>query len=322
METPAPHRLTHARVSAAERVIDPVFLRTPQYACEALSVELGIEVALKIETLNPIRCFKGRGADYLVAEHASGVPIVTASAGNFGQAMAYACRKRHIDLTVYAATSANPLKLQRMRALGANVVLAGDDFDAAKEAARERATASGERFVEDGKDIETLAGAGTIALEWLRGDQAFDTLAIPLGNGALINGIARVVKASRPAVRIVAVQAAGAPAMVESWRAGRLVTHDRVHTIADGIGVRIPVPEAVEDMRGFIDDAVLVPEEALIDAMRLIHRHVGILAEPSAAAGVAALLTARAAFAGRRVGTVLCGSNMTDEQRVQWLGKG
>ncbi len=113
---------------------------------------------------------------------------------------------------------------------------------------------------------------------------------------------------------MIAVQAAGAPAIVESWRAGRVVAYDRIETIADGIEVRVPIPQALEDMRRLVDDAILVTEDAIVRAMRLIHRHVGVVAEPSAAVGVAAILERPEAFRGQLVGTSICGSNLTVEQ--------
>jgi threonine dehydratase len=313
------HRLSLERVAHAAGVIDPVFRHTPQFVCEPLGDELGVRLALKVETLNPVRSFKGRGADLLVSRVTTGTPLVCASAGNFGQAMAYACRKRGVPLTVYAGTAANALKVERMRALGARVVLHGEDFDAAKTEARRAARESGVRFVEDGLDIETLEGAGTIGLEWLTFPDPLDALLIPLGNGALFTGVARVLKARSPKTRMIAVQAAGAPAMVESWREGRVVVRDRVDTIADGIGVRVPIPQAVEDMRGLVDDAVLVAEDAIVRGMGLLHRHAGVVAEPSAAVGIAAVLERPEAFRDQLVGTVICGSNLTAEQMARWL---
>jgi threonine dehydratase len=313
------HRLSLERVEHAAGVIDPVFLHTPQFVCEPLGDELGVRLALKVETLNPVRSFKGRGADLLVSRVAPGTPLVCASAGNFGQAMAYACRKRGVPLTVYAGTAANPLKLNRTQALGARVVLHGEDFDAAKAEARRVARESGVRFVEDGLDVETLEGAATIALEWLTFTDPVDALLIPLGNGALLNGVARVLKARRPKTRTIAVQAAGAPAMVESWREGRVVVGDRVDTIADGIGVRVPIPQAVEDMWGLVDDAILVAEDAIVRGMRLLHRDAGVVAEPSAAVGIAAVLERPEAFRDQLVGTVISGSNLTAELMARWL---
>src|SRR5690606_15312145 len=130
-----------------------------------------------------------------------------ASAGNFGQAMAYACRAKGVPLTVYAATTANPLKLERMRAMGATVVLHGEDFDAAKAEGRRVAAERGVRFVEDSVDPEPTEGAGTIGLELLRFPEPLDALVVPLGNGALLAGVATVLKARRPEARVVAAQA-------------------------------------------------------------------------------------------------------------------
>ena len=114
---PSAPRITLANIERAATIIDPVFLHTPQFICEPLGAALGVRVALKVETLNPIRSFKGRGADLLVSRAAADVPLVTASAGNFGQAMAYACRKRGLELTIFASINANPFKVERMRDL-------------------------------------------------------------------------------------------------------------------------------------------------------------------------------------------------------------
>ena len=312
-------RLSLRRVERAAEVIDPAFQNTPQFVCDPLGEELGGRVAIKVETLNPIRCFKGRGTDFLVSEAEDDVPLVCASAGNFGQAMAYSCRKRGLDLTVYASERANPLKIGRMRALGARVVLHGPDFDEAKIEARRVARERDARFVEDSLDVETLEGAATMALEWLRFPEPLDALLVPLGNGAMFNGVASVMKERSPGTKMVVVQAAGAPAMVESWRAGKRVVHDRIDTVADGIGVRVPVPQALEDMDGLVDDAVLVGEDALFEAMRLLHRHAGVVTEPSGAAGVAALVEHPGLFRDGLVGTIVCGGNLTADQMREWL---
>jgi len=317
--TPSPHRLSLERIEQAARIIDPVFLHSPQFVCEPLGDELGVRLVLKIETLNPLRSFKGRGADYCVSQLPTDARLVCASAGNFGQAMAYACRKRGLALTVYASVNANPFKVERMRALGANVVLHGEDFDAAKIEARRFASQSGARMIEDSLDPATGEGAGTIGLELLAFPEHIDTLLVPLGNGAMLAGIARVMKARSPGTRIIAVQAVGAPAMVESWRAGRVIVHERMQTIADGIGVRVPVPEALADLRDLVDDALLVRDETIIRGMRLIHRHAGVVAEPSGAVGVAAMLDHPTLFRDRLVGTIVCGGNLTVEQMHEWL---
>ena len=142
-------RISIDRITEAYQVIDSVFKDSPQYVCGPISEQLGLEMVLKVECLNPIRSFKGRGTEFLfhrLGSHKHG--YVCASAGNFGQGMAYSARKRGILITVFAATNANPLKIERMRALGAEVVLEGADFDGAKDAARRRADDTGAMFIE------------------------------------------------------------------------------------------------------------------------------------------------------------------------------
>ena len=313
------HRLKIDNIRAAVREIDPVFLNTPQYQADSLSRILGATIVVKVETANPIRSFKGRGAEFLASRIPGGPKLITASAGNFGQAMAYACRKREIALTVYASVNANPLKLERMRALGATVVLQGDDFDAAKIEAKRVAAESGIRLVEDGRDVEPGEGAGTIGLELADWKGEVDAVLLPLGNGALACGVGRYLKHVRPQIRVVAIQSAGAPAMLESWRQKRLVPFDTISTIADGIGVRIPIPECVRDMEGIIDEGIVVQDASLIEAMRLAHEHLGVVLEPSGAAGLAAILENRGGFAKQTVAVVLCGGNLTPEQMKLWL---
>lgn len=316
------HRLSLARIEQAARLIDPVFLDSPQYECEPLSHVLGCRLTLKLETANPIRSFKGRGADCFVKTDERvrpGVTLVCATAGNWGQALAWVCRARGLRLVVYTATTANPLKLQRMREMGAEVRLHSDDFDAAKAEAKRYAQADGGLFVEDGREASIAEGAGTIGLELLARGESFDALVLPLGNGALLTGVARWVKAHSPGTQVVGVSARGADAMERSWREGRIVERDAVDTIADGIAVRVPVPEAVHDMQGLVDDVVLVDDGTVVEAMRTLFRHAGVLVEPAGAVGVAALLAGRARWQGARVATVLCGSNLTAEQIERWL---
>ena len=316
----APHRLSLARIERAATLIDPLFKDTPQYECEPLSQVLGTALILKVETMNPLRSFKGRGADFFAREHAArlaGRTLVCASAGNFGQAMAWVCRARGWPLVVFASTAANPLKVERMRALGAEVRLAGADFDAAKQAALRFCEEREACFVEDGREAAIAEGAGTIARELLS-SRRFDTLLVPLGNGALLTGIGRWTQAHAPQVRVIGVSATGADAMAASWRAGGCIERERADTIADGIAVRVPVPEAVADMRGTVDEVLLVPDDAIRRAMRLLFAHAGLVVEPAGAVGVAAVLE-HPMLRGSRLATVLCGANVTPAQADEWF---
>jgi len=313
------HRLSLDQIARASTVIDPVFLNTPQLRAESLESALGCRLVVKVETLNPIRCFKGRGASFFASGLPAGATIVCASAGNFGQAMAYACRSRSARAIIFASVNANPLKIERMRALGADVRLHGADFDAAKLEAKRYAAAHGLQMVEDGREPSISEGAGTIAVELLRWPESFDDLLVPLGNGALVTGIGRWMKEHAPTTRVIGVAAAGAPAMVESWRSGQIVTYEQIDTIADGVGARLPVPEAVVDMYGTVDDAMLVQDTSILAAMRLIHERLGLVIEPAGAIGLAAILADPARFHGRLVATVLCGANLTQRQIADWL---
>ena len=321
------HRLSLARIAEAARGIDPVFLGSPQYVCEPLAELAGCRLTLKVETANPIRSFKGRGADYavgkLVERGGAAARLVCASAGNFGQGMAYACHRRGLPITVFAARSANPLKLARMRALGAEVRIDGADLEDAKQAARAWAADHAARFVEDGEDPQISEGAGSIAVELLARGDAFDAVVVPIGDGALINGVARWIKAASPSTRMIGACSRGAPALAEAWRRRR--TGDfaapeprATDTIADGIAVRRPIAASLDDMRDTVDDIVEVDDAALIAAMRALHSHAGLVGEPAGVAGLAALLAHQVDAAGQSVATVICGGNVTAEQLVAY----
>jgi threonine dehydratase len=311
-------RLNAQDIEKSLKIIDSVFLNSPQFECETLGEILGCKTVLKVETNNPIRSFKGRGGDLLCA-NSTEKEFVCASAGNFGQAIAFGCRKRNIALTIFAAETANPFKIKRMKDLGANVILQGEDFDAAKLNAKQFATDKNIRFVEDSLDIETVIGAGTIGLELAKFPQTLDFLLIPLGNGALFNGIATYFKAVSPHTKLVAIQAKGASAMIDSWRAKKIVSYEKITTIADGIGVRLPVQTALDDIENLMDDGMLVEENSILEAMKLLHQHAGLVVEPSGAVGVSAILENREMFANKRVATIICGSNLTNEQIQKWL---
>lgn len=312
------HRLSLGRIAVAARTIDPVFLYSPQYLSERLSAGFGCDLTLKIETINPIGSFKGRGASFFLQSCPAG-PLVCASAGNFGQAMAWVCRKLGREITIFASVNANPLKVQQMKNFGASVVIKGDDFDDAKAAASRWASLTGAKFVEDGRIAEISEGAGSIAVELLAREAVFDAVLIPLGNGALLNGMARWIKAHAPTTRVIGVSSRNASAMHDSWKAGRMIEHPTAQTIADGIAVRVPIPEAVADMNGIVDDVLLVHEASILTAMKLLFEDERLIIEPAGAVGIAALLEHPALADYGRIATILCGGNLTQEQIRTWL---
>ncbi|KDN18004.1 threonine ammonia-lyase [Amycolatopsis rifamycinica] len=311
-------RLDLARIQAARRVIDPVFLDTPLYRCEALEPVLGCAVSIKLETANPVRSFKGRGTE-VVASGLTGA-VVCASAGNLGQALAWSGRGRGLDVTVVASRQATKAKLERIRALGAHLELVDGDHELARERAAAIARHDGIRLVEDSLDLETCEGAATIGLELADAAEPFDAVLIALGGGALATGVGHVVRSRTPGTEVVCVQPAGAPAMTRSWHARRVVTTGPTDTIADGVAGRRPIPEVLADLLVVADDAVLVTEASIIAGMRLLLEHAGLVVEPSAALGIAAVLEDRDRFAGRHVVTVVCGGNVDLAAYRRWVG--
>jgi threonine dehydratase len=308
--------LSAVHIDDARKRIDPIFLHSNLLSCETL----GLSLVAKDETDNPIRSFKGRGTGYFMSHLANdGAPLVTASAGNFGQGLAYNAARQGRSLVVFASVNANPLKIEAMRRFGAEVLLAGDDFDAAKEAARIYASERQLLFVEDGAHAAIAEGAGTIAAELTEETDGIDTVFIPLGNGALAAGIGCWFKSASPRTRVIAVAAKGAPCMALSHAAGAAVSTAEASTIADGIAVRIPVPSAVNWLQDTIDDVVLVYDDQIVQAMRFAQETWGRLVEPAGAAGLAALLSQASALEGCRVATMLCGANLTDQQIKAWF---
>ncbi|ONI85847.1 hypothetical protein ALI144C_12080 [Actinosynnema sp. ALI-1.44] len=288
------------QIERLAQTLDPVFRDSPQF-----TATFGTrDVLLKVETMNPLRCFKGRGALAFVDSVEWGVTVIVASSGNFGQAMAYACGRREIPIEVFLPENVNPAKLAAIRSFGAKVHLSGVDTDAAKRNAHEYAGQRSDRLmVRDGNESLIAEGAGTIGVELLRSGP-LDTVVVPVGDGALINGIARWVKAHSPSTQVIGVGSTGAPAMVRSWRAGRSVAHP-ADTIAEGIAIGDPLPQSVRWVHELVDDMVLVDDSAILTAMGQALRGLGILLEPSGAAGLAAV----GGVPGERVAVVLTGAN-------------
>lgn len=301
--------------------IDPVFLNTPQYESLPLSASVGCSLIVKVETANPVRSFKGRGTEAVTSslQQEGCTSVVCASAGNLGQALAFSGVRRGIAVTVFAAESANPMKVARMRSLGAAVHLEGADIEVPRRLAREFADVEGATLIEDSLEIGTCEGAGTIGLELVAAPQRLDAVLLALGGGALASGVGHVMRELSPGTEVVAIQPAGAPAMALSWRARRVIDTETIATIADGVAGRHPIPEVLDDLLEVIDDVALVAEDSIVAAMRLLYGLAGLIVEPSAALGIAALLEDPARFRGRRVATIICGSNVEPADFERWV---
>ncbi len=306
-------RSSHLRVPAA-------FRDMPQFVSEPLSELIGASVVVKAETANPIGCFKGRGTWLALADLAlhgevgEGRGVIVASAGNFGQGVAYACRALGVPAVVVAAATANPAKVDAMRRLGADVILVGEDFDVARAAAADLARETGQRLLIDGQDPWIAIGAGTIALEITDATErdevpALSALYVPVGNGSLIAGIGTWLRHAAPFTRVIGVQAARAPAMTLSWAARRAIETEQADTVADGIAARVPVAEALELMLSVVDEMLLVDEAAIIDATAELSAALPFSVEPAAGAGWAAIR--QTAPHSGPVGLVLTGGNVS-----------
>jgi threonine dehydratase len=297
--------LSLERIEAARGLIPSVFLDTPQFVHDGLSAEAGCEVVVKIETLNPIGSFKGRGTWMVARDLDPERTWVCATAGNFGQGLAFAARERGARVQVFAASGAPPRKVERMRELGAQVeVSEGSEADARAYA---EADPANRVWVKDGLDPAIAEGAGTIGAE-LEFAGPFDAVLVQVGDGALISGVARWLRSRQPQPRIIGVCASGAPAMARSFEAGHPVSVQGDGTIAAALAITDPVPESLARVRALVDDIVLVDDEDLRSSIESIAEMLGVLVEPAGAAGVAALRRHREQLAGGRVAVLLTGA--------------
>jgi threonine dehydratase len=314
--------VTPEAVEQAARDLGAYLRPTPLQRSPAFTDKARCQVHLKIETVQPIRAFKVRGAlnkllNTPPEQRAAGV--ITASAGNHGMGVAYAAAAFKVPATVYVPESANQFKVESIRRLGARVVAAGRNYSEANLEAMAEQKESGATFVHAYNDPHVIAGQGTIAVELLADLPEFDTALVPIGGGGLIGGIALYLKAKRPEVRVIGVEPAGADAMRRSLEAGRIVTLDRVSTIADGLAASAPGTLTFDLAQRCVDQVVIVEEDEMLRAIRLLFEWEHLLAEPAGAAALAALLYHHRPAAGERVVVLVSGANVTDEVMIRAL---
>jgi threonine dehydratase len=292
------------RIELAVDRIPTVFQRTPQFVDERLSAELGRRVVVKVETLNPIGSFKGRGTALLTRNLDPAREWVCSTAGNFGQGVAFAARGRGAQVQVFVSSAVPAGKVASMRRLGATVAVSDRPTAAAREYAAE---AEDRQLVVDGLDPAMAEGAGTIGLE-LQTAGPFDAVVVQLGDGALVSGVACWLKSVSRQTRVIGVCASGAPAMARSFAARRPIADPGTGTIATAIAIEEPVQESFARVTELVDDVVLVDDDELRAAMTAIAEALGVLVEPAGAAGVAALRRYAAEIPGESVGVILTGA--------------
>jgi len=311
-----------ADVLAARARIAPYLGRTPLYSYPALDQLTGAELRVKHENHLPVGAFKVRGGVNLIsqlstAERERGV--ASASTGNHGQSIAYAARLFGARATIFMPEQANPVKVESMRALGAEIVFAGKDFDEAREECERVAAARGLRYVHSGDEPGLIAGVGTYALEITEAWPDVEVIVVPVGGGSGAAGACIVAKSVRPSIEVIGVQSAQAPAAYRSWQAGELVT-DSTATFAEGLATRTAFALPQQILREHLDDFVLVSDEALADATRLLIEKTRNLVEPAGAAAMAAVRADPDRFAGRKVAVVCSGGNISPAQLRALLG--
>jgi threonine dehydratase len=282
----------------------------------SLSHKTGRNVYLKLESELPTGSFKPRGALYALSVNLTRGTIreVTASStGNHGAAVALAAKQLGIPATIFLPINPNPVKRARIAALGAKIIeVGGADLAAAFEQALAYSRNEGVFFLNDATDPDLPAGPATIALEVFEQLSEADTLVVPMGDTALIRGVAAAGKQLLSAITIVGVQAERAPSYVLSWKQGRAVPTDTCDTIADGLATRLPEPDNVRAIRELVDDVVLVSDHEMLAAIRHLVLEEHIVAEPAGAAATAALLQQPSRF-GRNIVLLITGANVSHD---------
>jgi threonine dehydratase len=278
---------------------------------------IGCRAVLKCENLNPTGAFKVRGGINLLAAlgpDAQARGVVAASTGNHGQSVAYAARLFDCKATIFMPEGANPLKVASTLSYGANVVQLGADFDAARLAAEEHAVRHDQRYIHSSNEPLLVAGVATATLELLEAVPDLDVIFIPVGGGSGVLGAGIVARAVNPTIRVVGVQAQGAPAVFHSWQERRRVVTESINTFAEGLATREPFAMPLAWFPRLVDEMVLVSDDDIAAAIRLLLETARQVAEGAGAAAVAAALTQRENLAGKRVGMIISGGNITVEQ--------
>jgi threonine dehydratase len=294
-------------VEAAWSLIRPHVRRTPVIELPKGSLGHRQPMALKLESLQVSGTFKGRGAFHkLLASTVPPAGVIAASGGNHGVAVAYAARALGHKAEIFVPTISSPAKVARLKSYGAVVHQVGAVYAEARAACDKRAAETGALVVQAYEDPAVFVGAGSVALE-LAEQATFDTLLVAVGGGGLIAGCAAAIGQS---VRIVAVETEGTPTLHEALKAGHPVDVKISGIAADALGAsRIGTPN-FEVAQKLVAESVLVTDEAVRKAQRALWEELHVVAEPSGAAGVAALMTgAYRRAAGERVATLICGAN-------------
>ncbi len=312
---------TFADVLNARRQIRPYLRPTPLHSYPALSALVGTEVWVKHENHLPVCAFKVRGGINLVsrldeAERERGV--IAASTGNHGQSVAYATRQFGVQAIVCVPEGANPVKVESMRLLGAEVIHHGRDFDEARERCENLAAEHGYRYIHSGNEPLLIAGVATYTLEILEDEPEIEIIIVPVGGGSGAAGACIAAKTMNPAIEVIGVQAEAAPAAYRSWRERRLLEAPMA-TSAEGLATRgaFDLPQRI--LWQHLDDFILVSEAEIQRAIMAMIEKAHNLVEGAGAASLAAAIQLRDRIAGKKVAIVCSGGNISLEQLTHAL---
>ncbi len=301
-------------VLRARKVIRPYLTPTPTLRPSALSHELGCEIVLKCENLNPTGAFKVRGGINLISSFDAeqrALGVATASTGNHAQSIAYAANLFGVRAVIYMPAGANPDKVAATELLGATVVQAGADFDECRGLAAEHAQREGMRFIHSANEPLLIAGVGTYALELIEDEPDLDVVIVPVGGGSGACGVATVIKTVRPQTRVIAVQAANMPAVHQAFHTQQMVALEGGSTFAEGLATRVTFDMPFGIMQRLVDDVQLVSEDEMREGMVTLLHRARIVAEGAGAAAMALAQRLAPELQGQRVGVIVSGGNVT-----------
>ncbi len=307
---------------AREIIRNTLSLPTPLVQSPGLSQRWDAHVSLKLECMTPTSAFKVRGGVYFASQLSPDElerGLITSSTGNHGQSIAFGAASIGVAATIFMPTDANPDKIAAIERLGGRVELVGERFDESRRKAEEYAAERGARYVEPVEEPRLIAGVGTAALEVLEDQQPETELVLlPLGGGTGSSGWVTVRDGLGHPAEIWASQSAQSPAAYDAWRSGRI--EDRPNrSIAEGLATGTPFPFALEILKHRLNDFILVDDERILDATRLLWNMQHVMAEPSGAVAVAAAEQERERLVGKRVVLVISGANATRSQLLDWL---
>jgi threonine dehydratase len=307
---------TFTDVLDAARQIRPYLQATPLRRYPALDRLVGAEVFVKHENHNPTGAFKVRGGINLVSrlsEDERQRGVIAASTGNHGQSVAYAAKLFGVSAIICAPEAANPVKVESMQDLGAEVVMAGERYDDAMHNAERLAREHGYRYIHSGDEPLLIAGVGTHTLEVLEEQPDIDAVIIPIGGGSGAAGAGIVARAVNPQIQVIGVQSDAAQAAYLSWKSGQMRESPN-RTRAEGLSTATPFELPQRIMRRVLDDFVLVSDDQIDAAYAVLIEKTRSLVEAAGAAALAAALSLRGRLEGRKVALICSGGNISPAQ--------